>query len=213
MFLFASWQPVVWGRGAGPSRAHERIVPTSRASVRFRCSNPATGISPFVSQTVGFGTRIHAARVHRQEGQLAWNDERRGYSFVQRRKHGIVRPCQLRQVAAGGPPPGLDPGRKPRDVVIAGDEPEGNHALLLESDQQRSRLRHGQSLLRSLRQNADEPQFRDRASEYFIARSLPETHQPPANALMELVFEEPQRNQCVHIQQISHGRLDRMSST
>jgi hypothetical protein len=30
---------------------------------------------------------------------------------------------------------------------------------------------------------------------------------------MELVFEKTQRDQCVHIEQISHGRFDRMSST
>jgi hypothetical protein len=28
---------------------------------------------------------------------------------------------------------------------------------------------------------------------------------------MELVFEKPQRDQCVYIKQISHGRFDRMS--
>ena len=97
--------------------------------------------------------------------------------------------------------------------MIVGDEAEEDYPLLLEPDQQGPRLRDGQPILRSLRQNADEPQFRDRASEDFVARSLPETQQPPANALMELVFEKTQRDQCVHIEQISHGRFDRMSST
>ena len=157
--------------------------------------------------------RIPAARVHRQKGQLARNDERGRYSFVQRRKHGIVRPRQLRQMAVGGLPPRLDPRGKPRDVVIVGDEPEGDHSLLLESDQEGPRLRDGQSILRSLTQNADEPQLRDRASKDFVAGYLPETQQPPANALMELVFEKTQRDQRVYIKQISHGRFDRMSST
>jgi len=146
-------------------------------------------------------------------GQLARNDERGGYSFIQRRQHGIVRPRQLRQVAVGGLPPRPDPRGKPRDVVAVGDEPEGDHFLLLEPDQDGPRLRHGQSILRSLRQNSDEPQLRDRASKEFVTRPLPETQQPPANAIMELVFEKPQGNQCVHIKQISHGRFDRMSAT
>jgi hypothetical protein len=97
--------------------------------------------------------------------------------------------------------------------VIVGDEPEGDHSLLLESDQEGPRLPDGQSILRSLTQNADEPQLRDRASKDFVAGCLPETQQLPANALMELVFEKPQRDQCVYIKQISHGRFDRMSST
>jgi hypothetical protein len=94
-------------------------------------------------------------------------------------------------MAVGGLPPRLDPRGKPRDVVIVGDEPEGDHSLLLESDQEGPRLPDGQSILRSLTQNADEPQLRDRASKDFVAGCLPETQQPPANALMELVFEKP----------------------
>jgi hypothetical protein len=116
-------------------------------------------------------------------------------------------------MAIGGLPPRLDPRGKPRDVVSVSDEPEGDHSLLLEPNQEGLRLRDGQSILRSLRQNADESQFRDSASEDFVARSLPETQQPPANVLMELVFEKTQRDQCVYIEQISHGRFDRMSST
>ena len=100
-----------------------------------------------------------------------------------------------------------------RDVVIVGDEPEGDHSLLLDSGQKGPRLRDAQPVLWSLTQNADESQLRDRASKDFVAGYLPETQQPPANALMELVFEKPQRDQCVYIKQISHGRFDRMSST
>jgi hypothetical protein len=115
-------------------------------------------------------------------------------------------------MAVGGLPPRLDPRRKARDVVIVGDEPEYHDPLLLESHLKSFRLRHGQSILRSLRQNADKPQFRDRASEDFVARSLPETHQLPANALMEFVFEKTQRDQRVDIEQVFHGRLDSSST-
>lgn len=101
--------------------------------------------------------------------KLARNNERGGYSFVQRRKHGIVRPRQLSQMAVGGLPSRLDPGRKPRDVVIVCDESERDDSLLLESSQKGPRLRDGQPVLRSLTQNADEPQLRDRASKDFVA--------------------------------------------
>jgi hypothetical protein len=81
------------------------------------------------------------------------------------------------KMAGGGLPPRLDPRRKPRDVVIVGDEPEGYFSPLLESDQEGPRLRDGESVLRSLTQNANERQIRDRAGKDFVACCLPETQQ------------------------------------
>jgi hypothetical protein len=43
--------------------------------------------------------------------------------------------------------------------------------------------------------------------------SFPETHQPPGNPLVKLVFEKPQRDQRVHLEEISPGWFDRISST
>ena len=113
-------------------------------------------ISLTVPKRVSRETKMRATRVQRQEGQLAGNDERGGDSFVQRRKHGIVRPRQLRQMAVGSLPPRLDPRRKTRDVVIVRDEAEGDPSLRLESRQESFRLSDGQSVLRSLRENAHE---------------------------------------------------------
>ena len=95
--------------------------------------------------------------------------------------------------------------------MVVGEEPECYGSLLLQSHQKRLRLRDRQSILRSLRQNADEPQFGNRASQYFVAFSVPEPHHPVRNAVMKLVFEKAQRDQRVHIEKISHGRSDRIS--
>ena len=96
---------------------------------------------------------------------LGWNDERGRNPFVQGRKSGIVCLRQLRQMAVGGLPPALYPMGKPGDVVIVGDELERHRSLSLESHQERPRLSHSESIVRSLRQNANEPQLRDGACE------------------------------------------------
>jgi hypothetical protein len=70
---------------------------------------------------------------------------------------------QLRQMAIGGLPPALDPMEKPGDVVVAGKELEGRRSRSLEPRQQHLRLSHREPILRRLRQNANEPQRRDRA--------------------------------------------------
>ena len=89
-----------------------------------------------------------------------WNDERGRNPFVQSRKSGIVCLRQLRQMAVGGLPPALHATGKPGDVVIVGDELERRRSLSLESHQERPRLSHSESIVRSLRQNANEPQLR-----------------------------------------------------
>ncbi len=95
--------------------------------------------------------------------------------------------------------------------MIVGDELEWRQSLLLEFQKQRPRLRDGESVLRSLRKNPDEPQFRDCASEDSVICSFPEMQQPKGNPLVEFVFEQPQRDQCVHIAEISPGRLARIA--
>ena len=94
---------------------------------------------------------------------LVRDDERGRNPLVQRRKSAIVCPRQLCQMAIGGLPPVLYPEGEPGDVVIVGDEIEWRRSLFPESYQKRPRLRDRESILRSLRQNADKPQLRDRA--------------------------------------------------
>ena len=89
---------------------------------------------------------------HLGRSNLGWNDERGRNPFVRRRKSGIVRLRQLRQMAVGGLPPALNPTGKPGDVVIVGHELERHKSLSLESRQER-RPSHRESIVRSLRQN------------------------------------------------------------
>lgn len=120
-------------------------------------------------------------------------------------------PRQLRQMRVSRLPSRLCPRGKVRDIVIVGNEPEWYGWLFLQSHQKCFGLRYRQSILRSLRQNAHESQFGNRAGEYFVACSVLDPQHPPGNTFMKLMFKKAERHECVYIEKISHGRSDRIS--
>lgn len=95
--------------------------------------------------------------------------------------------------------------------MIVGHELEWDSLLSLQFRQKHSRLGDRQSVWRRLGQDADEPQLRDRAGEHLVTRSFPETQHPQGNPVMKLVLAKAQCDQRVHIEKISHGKLDRIS--
>ena len=95
--------------------------------------------------------------------------------------------------------------------MVVGGEREWHSPLFLQPGEHFQRLIDGEFVLRRLRQNADEAQFRDGAGEKRVACAFAQTPQPQAHARMELVFEETERDQRVDVEKVSRGRLDRIS--
>ena len=87
------------------------------------------------------------------------------------------------------------------------DKFERYRPLFLHPQKKCFRISDGQPILRGLREDADEPQLRDCASQDCVPVFSPEIQHPAGNALMKLVFEKAQCDQRVRSSRYLRGGL------
>ena len=96
--------------------------------------------------------------------------------------------------------------------MIVWNEREPEDLSPLQAKQQGPSLRNRKSILWRLRQHPHKPKFGNRAGcQFRLLRG--EIMQPECDSLMKFVLKETERYQGVYIQEIAHGKLERISST
>src|SRR5271169_483835 len=103
-----------------------------------------------------------------------------------------------------------DPSWEMRNIVMVRHECEAGNTCLLQAHQQRAGLNDGEFVSRGLHQYPHKSQLCDRAGCQGRRVLLAD---PRSHAIVELVIDESERNQGVHIEQINHGKFAKISST
>src|ERR1700693_241482 len=107
----------------------------------------------------------------------------------------------------------LDPGRKFRDFLIIRNKCKLERFLDFQPRKQNTGLFNGNIVLWCLCKDPDKAKFCNRAGRDFRDTLRNQVVNPVRYSVVELVLQKAQRNERVDIQQVSHGKVARMSST
>ncbi len=144
---------------------------------------------------------------------LLWDYERPRNFFIESCQYRAVGQSQSCKMAVPDLSSGSRPFGKLRDIVIVREKTKAHRLSPLQAKEKLTSLDNGEAVLRNLSQHPHEPQFNERTGQQLRTRVRKLIAHPRSNSLVKLMLKHSQRHKGVYVQQMTHGKLARISST